>query len=227
LINSGGTNAVYAPQVIRDISEKGFGVSKIYSKEDRMDYIRNFPEPSKPISTSKLIKPWAFSEPVQPITTLSKSRTTVKPVERKKLIPKECKIKIPNPKVNAIYHELLSIDITKHTNAVAVLLRVFIELSVDTYLESHKMISTPSAAKSPMNFQQKVNQVAQHLDSIKMADSAICKGIKASIKDSNDILGIETWHAYVHNNRFSPKSDNLIITWDNIQDFMIILWGNI
>ena len=97
------------------------------------------------------------------------------------------------------------------------------------YIEEHKL--TPptalSSAKSGANFQQKIGIVTNHMDTKKFADAAICKGIKAAIKDSNDILGIDTWHAYVHNNRFSPKAPNLIITWDNMQDFMIILWNNI
>ncbi|MBK8279612.1 MAG: hypothetical protein IPK94_05600 [Saprospiraceae bacterium] len=64
-------------------------------------------------------------------------------------------LKLANPKVNAIYHELLKLDVTKFTNAAGVLFRVFVELSVDSYIEEHKLASTPSAAKSGMNFQQK------------------------------------------------------------------------
>lgn len=120
----------------------------------------------------------------------------------------------------------MSIDI-KHKNAVAVLFRVFVELSVDSYIEHYKLSTSISAAKSGMNLQQKISNVANHLETKKLADPAICKGIRAAVKDSNDILGIDTWHAYVHNNKFSPKESNLIITWDNMQEFITILWNNI
>jgi hypothetical protein len=214
-------------QIVKDILDPKFTVRKIYSKDDRKDYLSKFPKGSIPNVTSKTEKPWNFNTgaspkpvpvPVPPPRPLPKGRN--------KLIPKSCILKINNPKINGIYHELREIDV-KYKNAVAVLFRVFIELSIDAYLEDNKLASTPSASKSGMAFQQKINVVATHLENTKKADAAICKGVRAAIKDSNDILGLDTWHAYVHNNRFTPKSENLIITWDNMQDFMIILWNNI
>ena len=215
-------------QVIKDILDPKFTVKKIYSKEDRKDYINNFPKSSQPNTLNKASKPWQFNsaasaQPVVAPTIKSKPN----PKDRITLLPKSCVIKIGKPKVNTIYHELLKLDVNKFTNATAVLFRVFVELSVDSYIEEHNLVSTPSAAKSGMNFQQKMNVVANHLENKKFADAAICKGIKAAIKDSNDILGIDTWHAYVHNNKFSPTPSNLVITWDNMQDFMIIVWDNI
>lgn len=214
-------------QVVKDILSPKFTVKQIYSKEDRKAYMEKFPKGSRPNTKVKASKPWQFNSAAPVPSPTPQPKPKPNPKERKKLIPKSCSLKISNPKVNAIYHELTDLDVTRHTNAVAVLFRVFIELSVDSYIEEHKLTSTPSAAKSGMNFQQKMNIVANHLESKGMADAAICKGIKGAIKDSNDILGIDTWHAYVHNNRFSPKAPNLNITWDNMQDFMVILWNNI
>ncbi|SMO79683.1 hypothetical protein [Solitalea koreensis] len=221
-------------QVVKDILDPKFTVKKIYDKDARKDYIQNFHKASIPDTSIAAGKLWQInsSSSASPVVA-SKPASSIKskpiPTERKKLIPKTCGMSINNPKVNAIYHELMDIDVTRHTNAVAVLFRVFVELSVDSYVEEHSLTPTPSpsAAKSGMNLQQKINVVANHLDTKKWADQAICKGVKSSVKDSNDILGLDTWHAYVHNNRFSPKAENLIITWDNMQDFMVILWNNI
>lgn len=215
-------------QVIKDILDPKFTVKKIYNKEDRKDYINNFPKSSTPDKKQKSSKPWQLNAtaPPQPsLTPVTKSKPN--PKDRNVLIPKSCAIRISQPKVNAIYHELLRLDVIKFTNAASVLFRVFVELSVDSYIEENGLANTLTAAKSGMNFQQKMNVVANHLETKKLADAAICKGIKAAIKDSNDILGIDTWHAYVHNNRFTPKANNLIITWDNMQDFIMILWNNI
>lgn len=215
-------------QVIKDILNPKFTVNKIYTKQDRRDYLNKFPKASKPNITKKASKPWQFNSTgaPQPVSAPA-PKPKPNPKDRNTLLPKSCAIKISKPKVNTIYHELLKLNVTKFTNATGVLFRVFVELSVDSYIEEYSLASTPSAAKSGMNFQQKMNVVANHLETKKLADAAICKGIKAAIKDSNDILGIDTWHAYVHNNKFSPKPNNLIITWDNMQDFMIILWNNI
>lgn len=211
-------------QIAKDLLKPDFNVKKIYTKEDRRDYIKQFPKSSRPDTSNKATKPWQFSSSS---SSPAKRKPNSNPTDRDKLIPKSCILNIENPKVNKIYDELQRLNITKFTNAGAVLYRVFIELSVDSYIEKHKLAKTPSAAKSGMNFQEKINQVANHLETKKLADAAICKGIKAAIKDKNALLGIDTWHAYVHNNKFSPTPNNLIITWDNIQSFMAILWENI
>ncbi|MBN8663673.1 MAG: hypothetical protein J0L83_03820 [Chitinophagales bacterium] len=213
--------------IAKDLLDPKFNVKRIYTKEDRTDYISKIPKSHKPDTSKTADKPWQFnnSNTTNPKQTQTKPKPN--PKHRKTLIPKSCSLRISKPKVNAIYHELIKLDIIKFTNAAAISLRVFVELSIDSYLEEHSLISTPSAAKSGMDFQQKINVVANHMESKKFADAAICKGIKSEIKDKNDIMGIDTWHAYVHNNKFAPKEKNLIITWDNIQSFIEAIWLNI
>lgn len=211
-------------QIAKDLLKPDFNVKDIYTKEDRSDYIKQFPKQSKPNTTNKAPKPWQF---INSSSATQKPKSKPNPTDRDKLIPKSCVLKIKNPKVNAIYHELQKLNIIKFPNAGAVLYRVFIELSTDTYIEENKLVATPSATRSGMDFQQKINLVANHLETKKLADAAICKGTRAAIKDKNGLLGIDTWHAYVHNNKFSPTSNNLIITWDNMQGFVTILWENI
>ena len=214
-------------RIAKDLLDPQFSVKKIYTKDDRKDYIAKFSQTYQPDITKKAKTPWQFN--ASSVGPLIKSTTKPKPnpKDRKSLIPSSCGIKISKPRVNAIYHELRKINVIKFTNAVAVLYRVFVELSVDCYIEKHKLVSTPSASRSGMDFQQKVLQVASHLENKKLADSTICKGIRVSVKNKDDLLGLDTWHAYVHNNRFSPLAKNLILTWDSMQDFMAILWNNI
>jgi hypothetical protein len=212
-------------RIVKDILDPKFKVKRIYSKEDRKDYIKTFSKSDTPNFDKKASQPWRFNE--NPQSSKISRKRQVDPKDRKRLIPKSCVINITNPKVNRIYDELQNLDITKFTNAVAVLYRVFVELSVDSYIEKHKLTNSASATKSGMNLQQKISVVADHLSKLKVADVAICKGIKTAIKDANDVLGIDTWHAYLHNNRFSPKDSHLILTWDGMQDFMTILWDGI
>lgn len=211
--------------IVKDLLDPKFKVNNIYTKQDREDYINNIPVGNQPDTNKKAAKPWQFNNTITQPPVPPKPKPN--PKDRKYLIPKSCLLKINKAKVNTLYHELLGLDITKFTNAGAISLRVFVELSVDSYLEDHNLISSPSAAKSGMDFQQKINVVANHMETKGFADAAICKGIKNEIKDKNDIMGIDTWHAYIHNNSFSPKDKNLIITWDNIQPFIEIVWANI
>ncbi|MBB6610619.1 hypothetical protein H7F15_06195 [Pontibacter sp. Tf4] len=220
-------------QVAKDLLDPKFTVKRIYNKDDRKDYIASFPKTKIPNTSKKASKPWQFDggEPTPAPAPKKKATPAKKPIpnpkERNKLIPRACKITISNAKVNAIYHELQDLDL-KYTNAAAVLFRVFVELSVDTYLEEHKLVATTSATEANIGLKSKIDKVANHLSANKLADAALCRGIKtAAGNKDHSILAVDTWHAYVHNNKFSPSSESLITTWDNIQEFMVTLWGNI
>lgn len=210
-------------QVVKDLLNPNFKVKQIYTKEDRHDYIKHFSKPSKPDTNNKALKPWQFNGTPSSPTSKAKSRPRPNPTDRSTLIPRTCVLKINNPKVNAIYHELQKLKIENFTNAAAVSLRVFIELSLDCYIENKK----PTTATINSTLLTKVTEVANHLETSKLADKHICKGIRSSANNKNDLLGIETWHAYVHNPKFSPTVSNLIITWDNIQPFIERVWESI
>lgn len=214
-------------QIVTDLTAPSFNVRKIYTKQDREDYLKHFSPDSKPDTTVKAAKPWQTPSVVQ--TNKHPVSSKIYPTYRRVLIPKKCVLNIPSfPKVNKIYHELQGINVDKFVNATAVLFRVFVELSCDCYLEHHKLLKGAiTAAKSGMDLKQKVLKVAENLELQKFADRAICKGVRTEVKDSDGILGIDTFHAYIHNNRFSPASKNLIIAWDNIEEFMKKVWENI
>ncbi len=209
-------------RIAKDLLDPKFNVKKIYTKEDRKDYIKNFPKASVPNTSKKATKPWQFSASIAgPAKQPSKSKPN--PKDRDVLIPKSCTLKIKNPRVNSMYHELQKLSVSKFTNASAVSLRVFIELSLDCFIEENNLAGVTKDSK----LIAKVNAVSTHLETNNLADKHICKGIRNAVANKNDLVGIETWHAYVHNSRFSPTPTNLVITWDNIQNFMEKLWENV
>jgi hypothetical protein len=221
-------------QVVRNVLDPNFSVNDVYTKEDRKDYINKFPKTSQPNKTKKAQNAWkigpVYSDGSGSSNTASSNKTPGKqqPKKRDVLIPKTCKISIVNAKVNNIYYELKNpkLSVSKFTNAVAVLLRVFIELSADSYLESNQLINAITASGSDWSLPQKVLEVKKDMFKKNLADKHVWKGMEDSVKQKETILGLESWHAYVHNNKFNPDPDILIRTWDNIQDFMIILWAN-
>jgi hypothetical protein len=211
-------------QLARDLLAPDFIVKKIYTKEDRKDYIKDFPRISKPKLEKKANKPWDFAATSNGSTDRNKTSTkrSINPLGRKHLIPKKCVLRINNPKVNKIYQELQKIDISYY-NATGVLFRVFVELSLDCFIEANKLTAINSNSK----LNTKIQEVTNYLENHGLADKYICKGIKSASSNKNDLLGTDTWNAYVHNTRFSPTSENLIITWDNIQTFIEKVWENV
>ncbi len=210
-------------RIAKDLLDPKFNVKKIYTKEDRRDYVKNFPKVSKPNTNKKAEKPWQFTGGSSPTSAKPTTKPKPNPKDRDILIPKACLLKIKNPRVNAMYHELQKLSVSKFTNAAAVSLRVFIELSLDCFIEENKLSGVTKDSK----LIAKVNAVSTHLETNNLADKHMCKGIRNASSNKNDLLGIETWHAYVHNSKFSPTTSNLVITWDNIQHFIEKLWENI
>jgi len=208
-------------QVASDLLNPDFTVKRIYTKDDRMDYLHAFPAAMRP-GMKKAGKPWVFTK-TGASSVKGQQSPKPNPKDRKHLIPRSCVLKIGNPKLNAIYYELQRADSYKFTNGCAVLFRVFVELSLDCYIDKH----SPAKVTSGSKLITKVAEVANHMESKGFADKHVCKGIRNAVGNKNDLLGIETWHAYVHNARFSPTPQNLNITWDNMQTFIEKLWANI
>ena len=209
-------------KVAEDLLEPTFKVKKIYSKEERKNYIKDFPVQKRPndIKTESL---WYFNkETLDSVGGLSKIKPY--PKERRTLIPKSCTLKIKNPRINKIYYELLEMDTQKFPNASAVLFRVFVELSLDTYLEENKLETTKLNRNSPLK--TKINGVIIDFEK-RGIKNYIFKGVKTALSVKDDLLGIDTWNAYVHNDKFSPSALHLITTWDNIQPFIEKIWGYI
>lgn len=215
-------------QVVKDLLDPDFKVRDIYAKIDRKDYLKKFPKDKTPNQKAESIENWTLNGADNEVSNKKEIKKKKKKLnDRKILIPKSCVLSISNARVNDIYLELQKIDVEKFVNAVAVLFRVFIELSLDSYIDSNKLSKGITAAKDGSSLENKVHTVANHLENIKKADENICKGIRSAVKNKHDLLGINTWTAYVHYNLYSPTSKNLIVTWNNIQSFVEILWDHI
>ncbi|MBN2122452.1 hypothetical protein JW721_05375 [Candidatus Micrarchaeota archaeon] len=208
-------------QIARDLLDPKFTVRDIDSKEDRKNYIAKFSKTSKPDTSKKATMPW------QAQTTTPKSTACGRSAGRRsspqKTLIKKGNISVSNKRLANIYSELCKLDISKFTNAVSVLLRVFVELSCDCYIDKYKPTVT-SNPKTPIYLRNKINAVVTDMVNRKFADNTICKGIRTSVQDKHNILSIDTLHAYIHNRYYSPTPQSLIAAWDNIEEFMKRMW---
>ena len=159
----------------------------------------------------------------------SQNNKSKKPKTRVGLVPKNLVLHINNPKLNKIFEELKQIPVRTCPNASSVLLRVFLELSVDAYLEKYDLVKNNAitACSSGESLQGKVGKVLNHMTQLGIMSNDLSKGIRSEINDKNSVLSIESLNAYVHNEFFYPKADNLIIGWDNIETFFVLLWESI
>jgi len=202
-------------QLVEDILKPNFSVKDIYFKSDREDYISKFNPVARPNIKIKANKPWQVSGVLSGVN----SKTYTQPAFRRRLIPKTWIVNINNPKINRIYRELQGMDVAKFTNAAAVLLRVFVELSCDAYMDAHHLKQTQNKGEY-MKLKNKALAVVDDLIEKSLIKNPACKGIRTAVQHRDSLLGIDTLHAYIHNKNFSPMPKDLIVTWDNIDVFL-------
>lgn len=148
---------------------------------------------------------------------------------RKHLIPKNCKFTIGQSKINNIYRELrddllLDDSIKAVPNAVGVLFRVFIEVSLDYYAEKkHGHIF-----KQNDGISTKISWVIAKMIEIGY-DKKLFKDISivGSSTKQQSYLSIEKFHQYVHSTTLEPSPSELKNKWDLLEPFFKILWEDL
>jgi len=176
------------------------------------------------------------------IISLKKNKSHRLYNDRKYLISSSIYIK--NPRINAIYDELKrKLEVDNTPNAVAVMFRVFMECSIDCYIEQKKLKITEKTTLAG-----KILKVTDHLEDAIALNSLNEDGIKkptiielkkrkekvkfknmrrVATKDNNSILSIETFHSFVHDSKTIPISSELKDYWNNLESFFICLWNSL
>jgi hypothetical protein len=210
--------------VIEDLKTGKVTVPDLYTAEHRKSYAENLPYSVTPTKKSMLTTPVSLAG-------LTAGRTTPRPANHPKktspkspprttVIPKAAQLNVTPPRINAIYNELLSLVAQQYPNACAVLMRVFIELSVDHFIADRKLAVLGS---DPLS--KRLKHVATKL----RADDAISEQLRKAIEQiaSGPSLiapGLSTFNQYVHNPYMHPKAPELFAAWDELQPMMEKLW---
>lgn len=219
-------------KIANDFLYNNYTVNNIRTKKDRKQYLEDFSKDTLPIKSEKAMSPWQLissslkTEARDNLRSDSPNKKS-NPMSssRKYLIPRDCVIKISDKRINVIYHELKNLEVSEFVNASAVVFRVFIELSIDTFITSKK--GTIKGIKKLTPLKEKVEKVADYFQSSGLLNDHELKGIRVSITDTHDILSIDTFNAYVHNRHYSPNEQHLKRSWEIIQVFIEKLWENI
>jgi hypothetical protein len=220
-------------RIVLDLAEKKINVTRLKSKEQQNDYIEALksadrPDLSKKSGTAIAIEAVKDSDFGAKPSPGGKRKRAGKTTPRTTVVPRNCKLKIPVTKIAGIFGELRSLQLSKHKHAIAVLLRVFLEMSVDEYLvkkASSKLTFIPpkSTRSVDKTLKVKVQETITHL----VANGANARdfiGVTRGLADANHPFSIDTLHAYIHNRYFTPIDTHLTAAWDNAQPFFEKLW---
>jgi hypothetical protein len=221
-------------RIVLDLSEKAINVNHVKTKEQQNAYVNNL----RGSDRADLSKEAGSMVPLESITSKDFSAAHSPTPKRARLarskprtavIPTNCKLKIDTPKIAGIYDELKSLQLARHKHAIAVLLRVFLELSVDEYLTTVAGVKLTAANPknghvAEKNLRTKVNETISDLVA-KGATQKDFLGVTKGLSDTNHPFSIDTLHAYIHNRYFTPVDTHLIAAWDNAQHFFEMIWS--
>jgi hypothetical protein len=218
--------------LVSDVAHKRIKVRDLDTPEQRVEY-------AKEVASRPVEKP-SFEPGTSSDSGDGKVASPLKriPHDRKTLIPPRLKLTIPHTRINKIYHELLSLDINKFVNSCSVMLRVFVELSVDDYAKRRgisldKIIDARTnskgeqlaAYKVEFKLREKLTAVADYLEKNNICSKDELRAIRTIINNKDHILSVDSLNAYVHNKDFNPLPSDLKATWDNLAIFMQRIWS--
>ncbi len=142
------------------------------------------------------------------------------------MVPKTCRINVTENRLAEIYKELRTLKLDHGPNAIAVLMRVFLELSVDHFLESNgeTLRFTPHGGREVWKPLDKKLSVVVDM----MVDMGVPKGHFAAIYRSLSVksspMNIGLFHLYVHDKFATPLRQELMAAWDHAQPLFERIW---
>lgn len=206
-------NALFDKIIIDDIT-----VKEVYHVPDSIRFMKSL-FGNKPKNISKIVA-------ITPAGTIKAATEKIKSLpktsSRNILIPKSFILRIYEPKLNNIYHELKEISLDRAVNAIGVLFRVFLEASLDYYAYKFGMTFSPNT-----KLVGKVDKVTKDLEKRGFATTQQLKPIRSVTNKGASILSIDHFHEYVHSFKIQPVPVDLIYKWDNLQEFFEILWREV
>lgn len=204
-------------------------VRDIYTADQRRDFALKIPGNALPNSATKgtLILPIdGLGRPVAPrIPKKVRIRNKVESLDRKNLVPNSISWNIGNTRIKRILWELQTMSVENCTNACAVLLRVFVELSVDVTLSAKNWMSDADRRNKPLALRMKV--LATELNKMGIIDADLLDAVENMADNQKFVLyaSVPTFNKYVHNQYVHPKPTDLLRSWDELQPFMEKLWS--
>ena len=210
-------------RILEDLRSGTVKVSDIYHEPQRRKYIESFTSADLPDPGTALGQPIPLADlrpgqtPTSSTKPATKPRAKARPkaAPRTSVIPSTCRLNPKMPRLNTIYNELLTLSVETYPNAAAVSLRVFVELSVDQYMDDHSLPRGEELYK-------RLKAVAAHLEAAGKIPADLRKVIDRVANTQKTVLAASTttFNQYVHNAFAMPKPMELYAMWDELQPFM-------
>lgn len=198
-------------RISSDLSSRNVVLGDLWDAKRKHAYLDSIsaPIPTPSLETSPQVKE------EKPIPT-----SKLNPTARLNLIPQK-KFQIEwlshLQKHHVIWEELqFHLLLSKHINAISVLFRVLLEISVENYIQV-KSVNVHKDDKLAL----KVEKVGKHMVGAQLIDSKTME-VLSKFKHGDKIVSADTMNKYVHSPNFAPSPQHLTAMWDSLADFIVI-----
>jgi hypothetical protein len=169
-----------------------------------------------------------------PTSEFSKVRPTVArrkldPSDRKEVVPKGAPINVTDPRIAEIFKELRTLKLEEGPspapNAIAVLLRVFLEMSVDHYLDHNggSLKAVDNGRERWKKLDRKLTEVIDMLVKSGVPETRLAV-VRRSVDVKTSPMNVELFHMYVHERVATPSPAELKAAWNNAQFLFEKIW---
>lgn len=219
-------------RIVDDIGARsnGLTVSKLKSQEDRINYVNTLAKNELPDDGAAQLEAYALGSSPAPTApsggpNAAYRRASAGGTARRRiaLVPSDCRFSIPHHRINKIFGELKKLNVDEFANAGAVMLRVFVELSVDYYLEH--VMSWKDQAIDNSKLAYKLNAAADHIVKANIMTEPQLAPVRKAVGGQTLLAAsVKTLHSYVHSRYTSPLGSELRTAWDDLQPFLASIW---
>jgi hypothetical protein len=207
-------------RIADDLAHKKVVLGDLWDVDGKRGYLDNLErEGVLPTASDALSKPKPPAKPSGPPP--AKPTPAPKPTRRKTLIPPidfgiAWAGRIQRHK--AIWEELqFRLDLSEHANAISVLFRVLLELSIENYIAR-----TSLATINPQDkLAQRALKVGQDLFDKGKINAKYLGAIK-KLPQNDGLFSMDTLNRYVHSPNFAPSPEHLTAMWDMIAEFVVL-----
>lgn len=217
--------------ILEDLKSGNIKVKDLYNAQDRTNYTNSIPANALPIGSKRFKRPIPLNDlspatKANPRAASTDTKRTAKrkmPQQRTSVIPGSVRLNVTDPRINAIYKELRLLSTDQFANASSVLLRVFLELSVDHYIDDNKLMNDKD--RQSKSLAERMKLVADNMLRENLIGTELRKAIdKVANQRSGISPSISTFNQYVHNKYVFPKSSEVQLAWDELQPFIERIW---
>jgi phosphopantetheine adenylyltransferase len=194
--------------MLNDVAGK-VTVSQLKNKAQRKAYIKKLPKINPKVATHepKPLEAPVVASPTKPAATTTKRKRKKKPT------PLLADVDLENlgARVKDVLGEVQTLDIEQFPNAVAIMLRALLELTVDQLHDNQGW-------KKNTEFKNRLRKALKLLDSTEKDPQY--QNLRTGLQDGSSLYAVTTLHAYVHNPYFHPTNTELRSIAANLAPFL-------